>query len=175
MWANSLSLLRIALLPFLLYSLWRDGDSSSWPTLGLLLLAGATDAADGYVARRLGQTSELGKVLDPVADKLLLGSLGVALVCWRGFPAWLAALLIARDAAILLAGLLLWRSRGLVIPASRLGKCTTACMVLAVLSYVAPAPASLREALVWAAAALILASSIGYVRLLYNVYERRSP
>ncbi len=175
MWANSLSLLRIALLPFLLYSLWRDGDSTSWPTLGLLLLAGATDAADGYVARRLGQISTLGRILDPVADKLLLGRLGVALVCWRGFPAWLVALLVIRDVAILLAGLLLLRTRGLVISASRLGKYTTACMVLAVLSYVAPAPALVRKTFVWAAAGLILASSIGYARLLYNIHERRSP
>lgn len=175
MWANCLSLLRVALLPFLLYSLWRDGDSTSWPTLGLLLLAGVTDAADGYVARCFGQVSTLGKVLDPVADKLMLGSLGVALVCWRDFPAWLVVLLLIRDAAILLAGLLLWRARGLVIPASRLGKYTTVCMVLAVLSYLAPVPAPVGQIWVYGAAALIIASSIGYARILYHTYERRSP
>jgi CDP-diacylglycerol--glycerol-3-phosphate 3-phosphatidyltransferase len=163
--ANLLSALRLALIPFLLLSLWRDGQDLSWTTLGLGLLAGLSDVADGYVARRWGQVSTLGQILDPVADKLLLGSLGLALACWRDFPLWLVLLLLARDLAILAAGLYLWQRQHLVIPASRLGKYTTLCMGLAAFSYALPAPAALRQVLVGGAALLILASSAGYLKL----------
>lgn len=168
--ANLLSALRIALIPFLLHSLWRDGQALSWTTLGLGLLAGLSDVADGYVARRWGQVSTTGQILDPVADKLMLASLGLGLVCWRGFPLWLVLLLLARDLVILGVGLYLWRRRHLVIPASRLGKYTTLCMGLAVFSYVLPAPAAARLVLVGGAALLILASSAGYWRLLRTTY-----
>ncbi|MBI2502713.1 MAG: CDP-alcohol phosphatidyltransferase family protein [Candidatus Latescibacteria bacterium] len=179
MGANLLSALRIVLIPFLLHSLWRDGQTLSWTTLGLGLLAGFSDVADGYVARRWGQITTLGQILDPVADKLLLGSLGLGLVCWRDFPLWLVLLLLARDAVILAVGLSLLYRRGLVIPASRLGKYTTLCMGLAVLSYVLPVPAAARQVLVCAAALLVLASSAGYWHLLRKTYapqtQRSAP
>ena len=164
--ANLLSALRVLLIPFLLHSLWRDGPSFSWATLGLLLLMGLTDVADGYVARRWGQISTTGQILDPVADKLVLTSLGLGLVCWRDFPLWLVLLLMVRDLVILAVGLYLWRGRGLVIPANRLGKYTTLGMGLTVLSYVTPAPETLRQLLTGAAALLVLASSAGYGQLL---------
>ena len=166
MGANLLSASRVFLIPFLLYSLRRDGQAFSWPTFGLLLLAAATDIADGYVARRWGQISNAGKILDPLADKLVLGSLGLGLVCWRGFPLWLVLLLIARDLVILVVGLYLWKRRNLVIPANRLGKHTTVCMGLLILSYVLPVPELFRQLLTGAAVLLILASSLSYGQLL---------
>lgn len=179
MGANLLSALRIALIPFLVYSLWRDGQALSATTLGLLLVAGLSDVADGYVARRWGQVSTTGQILDPVADKLVLGSLGLALVCWRDFPLWLLLLLLARDAAILAVGLYLWRRRGLVIPANRLGKYTTLCMGLTVFSYVLPAQEYLRQLFTGTAALLIIASSTAYWKLLCKTYapqtQRSAP
>lgn len=166
MGANLLSASRVALIPFLLYSLWRDGQAFSWLSFGLLLLAAATDIGDGYVARHWGQTSNAGKILDPLADKLVLGSLGIGLVCWRGFPLWLVLLLLARDLVILAVGLYLWRRQNLVIPANRLGKHTTVCMGLLILSYVLPVPAFFRPLFAGIAFLLILASSFSYWQLL---------
>lgn len=170
MGANLLSALRVLLIPFVLYGLWRDGQTLSWTTLGLVLMAGLSDVADGYVARRWGQVSTAGQILDPVADKLVLASLGLGLVCWRGFPLWLVLLLLARDLVILAVGLYLWRRHSLVIPASRLGKYTTVCMGLLVLCYVLPAPELTRQLLTGFAALLILASSAAYWKLLRTTY-----
>ena len=87
MLANSFSLLRMGLVPFLLWSLHRDGSGLSSLSAALLIAAAATDWLDGVAARRLGQVSRLGRILDPLADKLLVGSLGAGQVGYdRPFP-----------------------------------------------------------------------------------------
>lgn len=169
MLANSLSLLRMGLVPLLLWSLHRDDSGLSWLPPGLLLAAAATDWLDGVAARRLGQASRLGRILDPLADKLLVGCVGIALVYWRGFPLWLVALQLFRDAAIVAAGLLLLRSRAMVLAASWAGKLATACMLLTVFSYLCDLGEALRILATYATAALLLFSSVGYGRSLLRV------
>ena len=166
MLANLFSILRIVLVPFLLYSLKHDGATVSAATVALILLAAFTDLADGYLARRLNQVSQLGRILDPVADKIFLAAVAAALVAWRDFPAWLLAMLVARDAGILLAGLFILRSRKQVIPANRFGKYTTACMVAAILGHIVGVPAVAGDVLNGAAAMLLIASSLSYVSVL---------
>ena len=175
MLANFLSVLRVLLLPFLLYTLKQDGDSVSPITVGLLLLAAVTDLADGYVARRFNQVSRLGEILDPLADKIFLGCLAAALVCWRDFPLWLLAMLVVRDLCIVAAGLFLLRTRLLVIPANRIGKYTTVCMVVTALSFIMGAPQTVKAPLIYAAAALLVGSSLSYARLLCQTLIRPPP
>jgi CDP-diacylglycerol--glycerol-3-phosphate 3-phosphatidyltransferase len=144
MLANFLSVLRILLVPLLLYSI-AAGESARFQTVGLLLFAAATDLADGLVARRLGQISRLGQILDPLADKIFLACLLGALILWRGFPLWPVGLLFFRDLVIVLVGAFLLRSRGIVIAANHWGKYTTVCMGFSALSYVLETPDSLRQ------------------------------
>ena len=68
MLAKGLSVARVFLGPAVAYSLYRDGQGLGHLTLTLMLAAGATDILDGWAARRLGQTSPLGRVLDPLAE-----------------------------------------------------------------------------------------------------------
>jgi cardiolipin synthase (CMP-forming) len=102
---NLLSLLRILLIPVFVLLLLGDGTEAA----GLALLAAvvATDWVDGYIARHTGQVSNVGKILDPVADRLALIAALVALVVRDAFPLWAALLVIARDVVILLAGVVL--------------------------------------------------------------------
>ena len=164
MLANFLSVLRVLLIPFLLYFI-AQGPAAQLQTVLLMLIAGATDIGDGWVARRYDQVSHLGKIIDPLADKIFLACLLGGLVFWRDFPLWLLAMLFVRDLGIVLVGGLLWRLQGLVIAANRWGKYTTCCMALTALSYVVEAPASLRTGLGLAAAALVVVSSLSYARL----------
>jgi cardiolipin synthase len=102
---NLLSLFRILLIPVFVALILHRGTEAA----GLLLLGGvvATDWIDGYIARHTGQVSSVGKVLDPVADRLALIAALVAMVARGVFPLWAALLVIVRDGLILLAGLVL--------------------------------------------------------------------
>ncbi len=99
---NLLSLTRIVLIPVFVALISHHGTEAA----GLLLLGAvvSTDWVDGYIARRTGQVSNLGKVLDPVADRLALGAALVVLVVRDAFPLWAALLVLVRDGLILLAG-----------------------------------------------------------------------
>ncbi|MFI5035224.1 MAG: CDP-alcohol phosphatidyltransferase family protein [Acidimicrobiales bacterium] len=94
-WANLVTLVRLALLPVFLWLLFGTGHRAiaAW----LLATLGATDWVDGFLARRLGQVSNVGKIFDPVADRILMivGLLGVALA--GGVPWWFAGTTLARE------------------------------------------------------------------------------
>ena len=171
---NALSLLRIGLTPVILFCLHRDGGLASGTTIALLLIAIATDALDGLAARALGQVSRLGKILDPLADKLLVGAVGVALVLWYGFPIWLIALQVARDVAILGAGVFLWRSRHVVEPTSRLGKAATTAMGGTMLGFAFGVPAPAKAVLIYTTAVTLVWSSLDYIRILARIIRNSS-
>jgi cardiolipin synthase len=107
---NLLSLIRIVLIPvFVLLILHRGTEAA-----GLLLLAAvvSTDWIDGYIARRTGQVSTVGKILDPVADRLALAAALITLVVRDAFPVWAALIVLVRDGLVLAAGAaLLFRMR----------------------------------------------------------------
>jgi CDP-diacylglycerol--glycerol-3-phosphate 3-phosphatidyltransferase len=123
---NLLSLFRIAIIPLLVYLLtFPDAISALWAAF-LFLLASLTDFFDGYLARRNQSVSNLGKILDPLADKLLILSALVMLAAMDRMdepevPAWLVAAVVARETAVtILRGIAL--SEGIVMEAEELGK-----------------------------------------------------
>jgi len=123
--ANLLTMLRIAMLPAIVWR-FRLGDS-----MGALILYGLamlTDAVDGWVARRYQQVTALGKLLDPVSDKLCLLTLLALFVSDGQIPVWLFAIVLVKE-AILVAGSLYALSRGVVVFALPIGKATTASFV----------------------------------------------
>jgi len=126
---NLISALRIAMIP-VFWALIVDDDTSAW---GLVLFVAvvATDWVDGTIARRTGQVSELGKVLDPVADRLAIAAGLIALVVRGAFPMWAAALILARDVAVLAGGALL-AAKGSRIDVRWIGKVATFGLMIAV-------------------------------------------
>jgi cardiolipin synthase len=126
---NGISFARILLIPVFVLLLLHHGSE----TAGLLLLGGvvSTDWVDGVIARRTGQVSELGKLLDPVADRLAIAAALVTLVVRDAFPLWAALLILVRDLLIVVAGLFLL-SRGRRIDVRFLGKVATFSLMLGV-------------------------------------------
>ncbi len=119
----------MACVPFFLWLLLAR-EARGWAAV-LLAVMGATDWVDGFAARRLGQVSELGKVLDPVADRLVLGSAVVALLLDGSVPRWIAAAVIARElavAAVTVGAALGGASR---IDVRWVGKAGTLCLMFA--------------------------------------------
>lgn len=120
---NLVSMIRLAGVPVFLW-LVLGPEADGW-ALALLAVAGVTDFLDGYLARRLGQTSTVGQVLDPVADRLYILAVVVGLALREVIPWWAAASLPLRD--LLLWGLVpLLRTRGYsALPVHFLGKAAT--------------------------------------------------
>jgi CDP-diacylglycerol--glycerol-3-phosphate 3-phosphatidyltransferase len=133
--SNLLTVGRLLLLPLLIYLLNRREQRRA----ALLCLACAmlTDAIDGPIARRRGEVSRLGELLDPVADKLAIDLTALALSRTHGFPWWATGLLLFRDMGIVLAALLVFRRRSQITTAKSMGKLTTLMLSLAMLAYIA--------------------------------------
>lgn len=123
---NLLSLFRIVIIPVLVYLLTFPDPSSSLLAGLLFLLASVTDYFDGYFARRNRSISDLGKILDPLADKLLVACVLIMLAAMDrpgepSVPAWLVVLIIARESAVtVIRGIAL--AEGVVMHAETLGK-----------------------------------------------------
>lgn len=131
--SNVLSLIRLALVgPTVYYVLQEDSGSKA---LSIIVLGMATDFVDGPLARRRGEVSELGKLIDPIADKLTLDGIAVALSLKRGFPWWVTNLLLARDAAILMGATLIFRETTEITTSIYAGKLTTAMLTAVLLLY----------------------------------------
>src|SRR5215211_6080822 len=127
---NLISSLRIALLPAF-FVLIVDPNTTR-AGLVLFVVVVATDWIDGALARATGQVSDLGRVLDPVADRLAIAAGLIALVVADAFPLWAALLILVRDATVLIAGLvLLWKRRGR-IDVRYLGKVATFALMTAI-------------------------------------------
>jgi cardiolipin synthase len=165
---NFLTALRLAASPALVALLWRGHD---YAALIVFVIAGATDALDGYLAKRFSLQSRFGRYMDPAADKLLMLTSFLALTVLGVTPVWLTALVITRDAAIVL-GIGLAHLLALPVRAtpSLLGKASTAVQVIYVgvmlllLTFDMHAPVLTNFAEI-AVAAFTLVSGLGYAQI----------
>jgi cardiolipin synthase len=181
---NLISIVRLAGVPLFLW-LILGPEADGW-ALAVLAVSGVSDYLDGYLARRLDQTSALGQILDPVADRLYILATVFGLAYRDIIPWWLAALLPARD--LLLWGLVPFlRTRGYsALPVHFLGKAATANLLYAfpllLLGDGQTVLATLADVFGWAFAiwgtALYWWAGILYawqVRLLLSDHDRRAP
>jgi CDP-diacylglycerol--glycerol-3-phosphate 3-phosphatidyltransferase len=128
---TSLTLSRIVLIPFFVISVYRH------PVIGALVfgVASITDFLDGYLARRSGQITKFGIIMDPIADKFLIISALIVLVDMERLPAWIAIVLIVRDFLITTLRVVAL-SRDIVIPAEMGGKLKTTAQIISILCLV---------------------------------------
>jgi CDP-diacylglycerol---glycerol-3-phosphate 3-phosphatidyltransferase len=129
---NKITLIRIFLLPLIVVFLITPSWLSSFLAVLIFAVAIFTDWLDGHLARRTDQVTTLGKLLDPIADKLLVISALIPLVALGRVPAWMAVILVGREIAI--TGLRsIKASKGIIIPASQLGKSKMTLQVTAII------------------------------------------
>ncbi len=132
--SNLLSIIRLGLTPFIFHSIIRR---SHLATLIIGALAILTDMLDGYFARRLNQRTNLGKILDPIADKAIISSVIIALILSNsGFPRWAFGIVIIRDVLIVIANIFLFHRTQTIARSDRWGKCTTFFLATALVLYV---------------------------------------
>lgn len=129
--ANKLTLGRIVAVPIIVVLLHFPSKFSSLAAMLVFMAASFTDLVDGIVARRYGQVTNFGKFLDPLADKILVGSSLIMLTANGWVPAWVVVVIIARE--ITVTGLrAVAIEQGVVIAADRLGKLKTVVQSLAI-------------------------------------------
>lgn len=119
--SNYISLFRIVLCFPLAFTLYYGYPY--W-AIGIALFGAFTDFLDGYFARKLNQISEWGKILDPLGDKLMIGTGAVMLLVLEIMPLWFGIIIVARDVLIFLGGIYARKKLGYVIPSNWTGKIT---------------------------------------------------
>ena len=95
--ANLITIVRIILVPLFLVILLTEMQNKEFIAFAIFIIAAVTDSIDGYVARKYNQVSDLGKFLDPLADKLLVTAALIALVYLQEVETWVAAIIILRE------------------------------------------------------------------------------
>src|SRR4051794_33226597 len=133
---NLLTVIRILLVPVIVVALLTETRNAD--TLAAIVFAAAafTDGLDGYIARSRGSVTTFGKLMDPIADKLLIIAPLVSLVSLGRIAAWVAMVIIAREFAVT-ALRMVAVEQGIVIPASMLGKAKTITQVIAIFAVIA--------------------------------------
>jgi CDP-diacylglycerol---glycerol-3-phosphate 3-phosphatidyltransferase len=128
---NTITLIRISLVPFLFILLLSPGEFWSLILAILFVAASITDLVDGYIARKYHLVTTMGKFLDPIADKLIINTAMILMIPIDRIPAWIVAITIIRD-LLVDAIRSIASSEGNYIQASRLGKQKTFAQIVAV-------------------------------------------
>ena len=160
---NVLTLLRILLVPVLVVALLAETDNGDLMAAIVFALASVTDVMDGYIARTRNAITSFGKLMDPIADKLLIISALVALVSLQRLAAWVAMVIIARELTVTITRMQATQ-QGVVIAANWWGKSKTIVQVAAIFFLIAigePSPPWV-DGLVYGAVVITIVSGIDY-------------
>ena len=171
---NALTMLRILAVPVIVVALLDETPNGDTLAAAVFALAAATDGLDGYIARSRGSVTTFGKLMDPLADKLLVTAALVALVSLDRLAAWVAMVIIAREFAV--TGLrAIAAERGIVISASWLGKVKTVLQIAAVIALIAtnPSPWWVDGLVYLAVAATVISGADYFFGLRRRIEEQR--
>ena len=147
---NVITVVRILLAPLFFWMLLADGGADTplrYAAAALFIVAIATDGIDGHIARSRNQVTDLGKLLDPIADKVLTGAALVGLSILMELPPWVTAVILVREVGITVFRFAVLSDR--VIPASRGGKLKTLAQSIAISLALVPFPALLGDWFDW--------------------------
>ncbi|MDX2203484.1 MAG: CDP-alcohol phosphatidyltransferase family protein [Hyphomicrobiaceae bacterium] len=164
---NFITIARVMSVPVIF---WLLVSGQTRTAFFVFLAAGASDALDGFLAKRFDWRTELGAVLDPLADKLLLVSLFIALGVARELPLWLVVAVVSRDILIVLAVMVSWvMSQPVAIKPLAVSKLNTLFQIVLVATVLADSAfglelAHVRTVLVWITGTLTLLSLAAYLR-----------
>ena len=175
---NSLTLLRIFLVPFLVVVLLTKFEGKEYAGLAIFLVAALTDFLDGYIARRFHKITRIGMLLDPIADKLLISAALISLVELGLAPAWMIVIIIGREFAV--SGLRsIAAQQGVSIAASPLGKGKMISQVVAIALLILGDKLSefkfVGESMLWVVMIFALGSGVDYFLKFSRAILRPDP
>jgi len=156
---NILSFIRLLLIAPAGVLLWNG--QNVW-AISLALIGGLLDISDGIIARKYNQSSELGKIIDPLADKLFIGVLVVILYLQNRLPLWFISTVISKDLLIIIGGAIISTKIKIVPPSNWLGKITALTIGVTILSIIVNIE-KIYTILMYLSVVLIVASLLNYV------------
>ena len=172
---NFLTLLRILAVPVVVVALLGETSNGDTLAAAVFALAALTDGLDGYFARSRNAVTTFGKLMDPIADKLLIAAALISLVSLDRLAAWVAMVIIAREFAVTVMRAIA-AERGVVISASWMGKVKTVLQIAAVFALIAanPAPAWVDVLVYLAVAATVISGADYFFGLRKRLAEREA-
>ncbi len=166
--ANRLTMIRIFLIPVFMLLLLTQIPYGEYMAAAVFILAALTDSLDGYVARKRKQITKLGKLMDPLADKLLIAAALISLVQMGRLSAWIATIIIARE--FMVTGLRsIAAAEGNVIAASIWGKLKTISQIIAIAAIILnnfpfeKIGVPFADIMLWVAVGLTIYSAVDYL------------
>jgi CDP-diacylglycerol--glycerol-3-phosphate 3-phosphatidyltransferase len=159
--ANIITVVRILMAPGFVWLLLADGGELGpvrWAAAAVFIVAIATDSVDGILARRRNLVTDLGKILDPIADKVLVGGALVGLSILGELPWWVTVVILARELGITAFRFAVLRSR--VIPASRGGKLKTILQSVTLSMFLVPLTTVVGDWILWVDGVLMTATVV---------------
>jgi CDP-diacylglycerol--glycerol-3-phosphate 3-phosphatidyltransferase len=172
--SNLLSLARIGLLIPFYFSLTAQTQMGNSLAVVVMLLGALTDYLDGYFARTYQQQTDLGRILDPLADKLCMVIGAWLLITQRSLPVWYFVILAARDLSILLLALFIATKTRVVVESNVLGKFTAGAISLTLFSFTVQLDV-VKWIFLWLSLWLVLASSLRYLQKVVNMLRGIQP
>ena len=170
---NALSIFRALLLIPIFFALKLDSETGGRLILILLIIAGLTDFFDGYLARRWGFNSQLGRILDPLADKIFAGGLVLTLALEGRIPVWFCVLIISRDICIIIGSALLLNRMNLVKGSNTIGKWAFTFILFALISAILDL-ARATPVLIVLSTVFVLFSVVSYGHEFAILYRKRA-
>lgn len=178
--ANIITIVRMIATPFFVWMLladWGDMGALRWAAAVFFVLAIASDAVDGYLARSRGLITDLGKLLDPIADKALTGAAFVGLSILGELPWWVTIVVLVREVGITIHRLIIVDD--VVVAAAWMGKIKTVAQAVAITLALFPLPALVGDWFIWVnivtmAIAVLLTISSGIDYVVTFLRQRRS-
>ncbi|NIA28416.1 MAG: hypothetical protein GWP06_00715 [Actinobacteria bacterium] len=170
---NLLTVSRLFFIPFIVYFLSWQTVKGDWFALFTILASGLTDFFDGYFARHMDQRSQLGRMLDPVVDKILVAVLMLFLAKYKGLPYWYVSMVIGRDIIILIASVYLISKSRNIAESNLLGKLTLMSFLAVIMFYTINFyPVNL--VVMWGSVVLIPSSLLKYFKLHNETFVKKN-
>lgn len=176
---NKLTILRMAIIPFFIFFLLRDGgdEKNRWIALALFIIASLTDMLDGKIARKYHLVTNFGKFMDPLADKLLVCSALICFVEMGKMPSWMVIVIVSRE--FIISGFrLVAADNGRVIAASYWGKIKTVSQMVMICLIIGDIPNAFMKYLtsifLWASLILTIISLGDYLLKNKEVMKEQS-
>jgi CDP-diacylglycerol--glycerol-3-phosphate 3-phosphatidyltransferase len=172
--SNLLSVSRIFLLIPIYFCLRQTTPAGNYGAIFFMLLAAATDFWDGRLARRYHQQTDLGRVIDPLADKICVAAAAILLIGLRGLPLWYVALILVRDLTILSGGLFLMYKTKQVVESNWPGKITAGGLAVVIMTYTLDIEL-LKRPFLWISVGMVVISSLFYLIKMVNLLGEKKP